>query len=747
MAGGNFTDMNKVRPGVYYKRLIDDKLAATDLPQNTLCYIVPLRWGKPITRITLDDYSRNRVYQLSGLQNNDDRIQIFAQYCRELVLANPLVGGKAAEAIIREEQSEEGTAEASIAFGTASATIPEKANITHISGKRAYTLATLGRAGVSFQYMDTGDMIKGMIVGVPEGFTPTSPTVTKVVMKAGSENVVNASDITAAFNAETHGYNLTFESSVTEMKLKDVLSITVEASGEHSYNLDSGFGAIVNIDGTSVKSKSDDWTEMSVDYKIITVEELKAVAQYPGTLGNELSIVVVRKSGTQLDVRTTLDGSVVDSQVVATWAQWVDNDWVRLEGLRDGTPSVSDPINLSGGEDGDIAIPERIQTDDMTALGGAIKVRYGFAEDDDSNVNVDGVYLTVDEENVYVKREGVILATVSRLAYTPISITFTLPANMNDGKEVAIALKMFAYDDEKGDWVDVAVAAEKYGMDEIEFVQSMPLDMVLDLNPAHLNGGNHGDSAPYGDLLNALRFEQWNVLVSDDQSGTSHHYLHDYVQSLRNDCGLYRRYVLCQVPSDPFSGDNEYNSDFCTVMPQVWRDNKGFSAFVRGAMACCGYTSSNTYQEVPLDEEPSPMFTDREIESLLVSGYSPVSKRDDGVIVIEKDINSFHEYENPVYYPLTKNRILRTIDYFCTIIRYVWEREFCGKVTNDAIGRDMWKSRVIGVLKDLLTARAIESYVDPTVIKGNRVDEVITRCGFRPLDSMEICYFELTLNN
>lgn len=747
MAGGNFTDMNKVRPGVYYKRLIDDKLAATDLPQNTLCYIVPLRWGKPITRITLDDYSRNRVYQLSGLQNNDDRIQIFAQYCRELVLANPLVGGKAAEAIIREEQSEEGSVDATITAGAADATIPEKAQITHISGERSYTQLTLGRAGVSFQYMNTGDILVGVITGVPKGFTPTSPTVTKVVMKAGATSTVEASDITATFNADIDGYSLTFDSSITEAMLAEVASITVSASGTHAYDLDSGFSAIVNIDGTSVKSKSSDWTEMTVEYKIVSVEELKAVAQYAGTLGNELSIVVVRKSGTQLDVRTTLDGSIVDSQVVATWAQWVDNDWVRLEGLRDGTPSVSDPINLSGGEDGEVAIPERIQTDDMTALGGAIKVRYGFAEDDDSNVNVDGVYLTVDEENVYVKRSGAVLATVSRLEYTPISITFTLPANMNDGQEVAIALKLFVYDEDNDEWQDVAVAAERYGMDEIEWVRSMPLDMVLDLNPAVLNGGNHGDSAPYGDLLNALRFEPWNVLVSDDQSGTSHHYLHDYVQGLRNNCGLYRRYVLCQVPSDPFSGENEYNADFCTVMPQVWRDNKGFSAFVRGAMACCGYTSSNTYQEVPLDEEPSPMFTDREIESLLVSGYSPVSKRDDGVIVIEKDINSFHEYENPVYYPLTKNRILRTIDYFCTFIRYVWELEYCGKVTNDAIGRDMWKSRVIGILKDFLKARAIESYVDPVVLKGNKVDEVITRCGFHPLDCMEICYFELTLNN
>ena len=751
MAGGNFTDMNKVRPGVYYKRLIDDKIAATDLPQQTLCYIVPLRWGKPITRITLDDYSRNRVYQKCGLQNNDDRLQVVAQYCRELVLANPLEGGKEAEAVIREEVATTGTEAATITAGVASAELPAKAIITGITGSRTYTVVVFGKSGVSLIVTKSGGVWSGVVGGIPEGFVPSTPSVTAVNMKAGFEGTdVAVADVTATYDSVTKSYSLAFDGALTDEQVEGIDSISISASGSKSYDLDDGFTSIVRIvssdAGVEIESLQDGWASMSIDYKVVEVEQLKAVAQYPGTLGNELSVVVVRKSGTQLDVRTTLNGSIVDSQMVATWANFVDNDWIRLEGLRDGTPAVSDPINLSGGEDGVSRIPETIASGDFTS-SHALRIRYAFSEDDDSNVNVDGVVFTVDADKVYVKRNGAILQAISRVDRTPLSITFTLPSNMNDGDEYTISLKCFVYDEDAGEYIPVADAAEKAGMSELEYLAMIPLDLVADADAIPLNGGNHGKSAPYGDLLNALRFEQWNVLVSDDQSGTSHHYLFDYVENLRNNCGLYRRYVICQPTEDPFSGENEYNADFCTVQPQVWRDDKGFSAFVRGAMACCLYNVSNTYMECPIDEEPVPMFTDKEIESLLISGYSPISKRDDGILVIEKDINSFHEYENPAYYPLTKNRVLRTIDYSCLIVRYVWELEFCGKVTNDAIGRDMWKARVIQILKGLQDQRAIEYFTDPVVLKGNKLDEVITRYGMKVLDAMEICYVELTLNS
>ena len=753
MAGGNFTDMNKVRPGVYYKRLIDDKIPATDLPQQTLCYIVPLRWGRPITRITLDDYSRNRIYQKCGLANNDDRMQVFAQYCRELVIANPLQGGKEAEAIIREEVATEGSETATIDAGIATATLPKNARITKITGNRAYTVTVFGKTGSSLlvQKDSETNAWSGTVGGIPEGFVPETPSVTNVVMKRGFVgDAVTADAITATYDSVLHAFTLTFLETLTDEQIENIDSVTISASGSRAIDMDSAFTSVIKIERTDaeqiVTSLLDGWTDMTIEYKEVQEEGLKAIAQYPGTLGNELSVVVVRKSGTQLEVRTTLDGSIVDAQIVATWAQFVDNDWIRLEGLRDGTPQVSDPVNLSGGEDGESVFPETIASGDLTS-GHAIKLRYAFSEDDDSNINVDGLELTVDAENVYVKRHGVVLQTVSRMDHTPLSITVTLPANLNDGDVYAIALKCFVFDEESGEYMPVEEAAAKAGVSELQYLEMIPLDLVTDANPVPINGGNHGESAPYGELLNALRFESWNVLVSDDQSGTAHHYLHDYVQNLRNNCGLYRRYVICKPTEDPFSGENEYNSDFCTVIPQVWRDDKGFTAFVRGAMACCRFTVSNTYQEVPIDEDPVPMFTDREIEALLVSGYSPISKRDDSVLVVEKDINSLHEYENPVYYPLTKNRVLRTVDYSCMIVRYVWELEYCGKVTNDAIGRDMWKARVIKILKELQDQRAIEMFTDPIVIKGNKLDEVITRYGFRVLDAMEICYVELTLNN
>lgn len=733
MAGGSYTDMNKVRPGVYYKRLIDDKIPATSLPQSTLCYIVPLRWGRPITRITLDDYTRNRVYQKCGLANNDDRIQIFSQYCQELVLANPLSGGKAAEAVIRDAVGTTETVTADVSSGSVDETLASGAELTAVDGIYTTTLSILGIMGTSVSV--EGDLIA--VTGAPEGLEMTSCDATAITMRDGStETPLTVDDVAdILFDSDTGTFHVSFVSGTTPEQVADIHTIRLSVGGTVHVTDPSTTVLSIDADG-HMTSSVDTWESLEYTYSVASVEGLKAVAQYPGTLGNELSVVVVRKSGTQLDVRTTLDGSIVDSQIVNTWAQYQDNDWIRLEGLRDGTPEVADPINLSGGEDGETTVPEVIMSGEFTS--GAVKLRYGFAVDDDSNVNVDGVTFDVTDTSVVVKYLGQILAEVDRTDRTPLSLTFPLPIRLNDGTAVTISLKLFV------DGEDVKTYAEGLGLTELEFLATVPLDEVTDIP---LEGGNHGKPAPYGDLLNALRFESWNVLVSDDQSGTSHHYLHDYVNGLRTDCGLYRRIVLCRVPEDAFSGENEFNSDFCTIIPQVWRDDKGFTAFVRGAMACKAFNVSGTYDEVPIDEDPTPMFTDKEIEALLVSGYSPISKRDDGVLVVEKDINSFHEYENPLYYPLTKNRVLKTIDYFCTRVRYDWELDFCGKVTNDAIGRDMWKAQVIKILKDFQTNRAISEFVDPIVLRGNKVDEVITRTGFRVLDAMEICYFDITLNS
>ena len=80
-----------------------------------------------------------------------------------------------------------------------------------------------------------------------------------------------------------------------------------------------------------------------------TTGQLTATAKYPGTRGNDITIVVTDLTDPEgsFDVSTVVDGRIVDSQIVETIDQLVANDWVTFSGTGAPTSTVGAP--LSGG--------------------------------------------------------------------------------------------------------------------------------------------------------------------------------------------------------------------------------------------------------------------------------------------------------------------------------------------------------------------------------------------------------------
>ena len=80
-----------------------------------------------------------------------------------------------------------------------------------------------------------------------------------------------------------------------------------------------------------------------------TTGQLTATAKYPGTRGNDITIVVTDLTDPEgsFDVSTVVDGRIVDSQIVETINQLVANDWVTFSGTGALTATVGAP--LSGG--------------------------------------------------------------------------------------------------------------------------------------------------------------------------------------------------------------------------------------------------------------------------------------------------------------------------------------------------------------------------------------------------------------
>lgn len=100
MAGGSFSSMNKVIPGIYYKiskQAVQQPLLTAS---GVLLWIGERTWGDAVERISLDDYSKDVCYRKTGLSNTSKRMELFAQSCQELIAYDPREGRAKASATV-----------------------------------------------------------------------------------------------------------------------------------------------------------------------------------------------------------------------------------------------------------------------------------------------------------------------------------------------------------------------------------------------------------------------------------------------------------------------------------------------------------------------------------------------------------------------------------------------------------------------------------------------------------------------
>lgn len=98
----------------------------------------------------------------------------------------------------------------------------------------------------------------------------------------------------------------------------------------------------------------------------VTTGSLTATAKYPGTRGNDITIVVtdLTEPEDSFQVSTVVDGRIVDSQIIETINQLVTNDWVTFSGT--GAPTATVGAPMAGGADPTAAATD--YSDYLTAI-------------------------------------------------------------------------------------------------------------------------------------------------------------------------------------------------------------------------------------------------------------------------------------------------------------------------------------------------------------------------------------------
>ncbi len=190
------------------------------------------------------------------------------------------------------------------------------------------------------------------------------------------------------------------------------------------------------------------------------------------------------------------------------------------------------------------------------------------------------------------------------------------------------------------------------------------------------------------------------------------------------------------------------NAGFKTASEEI--SAEVFAAYVAGLVGGASQLESRTNFVVAgateITGEGVPQ-SHEEIIKALRDGYFILTRRSDGAIRVEQDINSLTTFTADKGKIFSKNKALRVLDGINNDIALLAEKSIIGKLANDKTGRDVFKGLIDAHLKELMSVGAIQDYDakgDLDLSQGAEIDSVVVNCNVKPVDAMEKIY--MTVN-
>jgi hypothetical protein len=264
-----------------------------------------------------------------------------------------------------------------------------------------------------------------------------------------------------------------------------------------------------------------------------------------------------------------------------------------------------------------------------------------------------------------------------------------------------------------------------------------------------VNGTNGtADTASWTGYFAAIKgYKPWNTMAVISGIPSVPIAVKAFIQGLREDVGRKVQAVVLDYPGANYEGIISVDQGFTTLAGETVSPEL-FTAFVAGLTAGSAINKSNTYAIIPDADFIIGEADESNIPDLLRSGHVLLSRRQDGAIVVEQDINTFTAFSPDKGREFSKNRVIRTIDGYANDIRQLFEAGYIGKVSNNAIGRDLFKADVISYLTRLQDQEAIQNFDSAQDIKisaGVEIDEVVLDLWIQPVDAMEKLYNKVYL--
>ena len=287
---------------------------------------------------------------------------------------------------------------------------------------------------------------------------------------------------------------------------------------------------------------------------------------------------------------------------------------------------------------------------------------------------------------------------------------------------------------------------------ESEFVDFEVVDEGADVPTVAgvaLTGGTNGEISQdvYPNFWSLLDTKDFQCVAMYDTDSTIAPLLKSKVEIWREKRGKKVQAVVYDYTAADYEGIISVNQGFKTQTETV--DTTMFMLWVASMTAGAQVNESLTAAVVEGAVEIINPVLEDEIEDALKVGKFIITYRQDGAVCVEKDINTLHSFTVDKNYAFSKNRVIRCLDEIGNSTALIFNRNYAGKVDNDAIGRNQYKTELISMFDSLMGLRAITNFdgaKDITVLPGEAVDAVVVDAVVQPVDSMEKLYMTVNVN-
>ena len=263
-----------------------------------------------------------------------------------------------------------------------------------------------------------------------------------------------------------------------------------------------------------------------------------------------------------------------------------------------------------------------------------------------------------------------------------------------------------------------------------------------------LTGGTNGTptNQMYTEYLAKLKTTQFDTLaafkIGDTElfnGGT----IKEFIQEMRETRGIKCQAVINNYVAANYEGVISTYNQGVKYADGTELTAEEFVVWMAGSTAGADVTESNTYKVVANAVEVTGNVLEDDIETLITSGYVIISKRRDGAIVVEKDINTLVNLRDDVTDAFKENKVIRLLDAVANHIALDFEQNYAGKVVQDANGRALFKASIISYLTELQNSGAIinfNSSTDVIVEAGEQVDAYYSEIYIQPTYSVDKLY-------